>query len=203
MCYTKKLISILLSSICVCPFASAMRSSISMPENISKEMGESLQYDDHSPYNFERLCDRTITMAPTTPIDTIIRETSYICLSTFDMIKSILGNKSAPSNRFYIANISNYEFVLEKINYIISDIILSKSDSIKQFFTPSKETKSSLVDSIFTVSSVLKKYENKLYIELFATHSQKTQTRYFYDIMNEIWDGLWKISQLNSFRNSL
>lgn len=195
----KKFISIYLSSLILLPSVCAMKSSISMPENLCQYAHSEEEDIKSSPYELYRYCERVIAESPHTPIDKTINDTTYACAKAFKKILYALYD-DAPSDRFYIAILSNYMPVIEQINHLLFQVILSKSDSTKLFFTPSPETISNVDSCSWAVSTALKRYERIFCIELRTTFPKETTTKQLYDLMCDTWEGVWRISQLNSFR---
>lgn len=196
---TKKFISILASSLCLFSNVFAIRSSISMPEDMSSYAYSEEKDAKDSPYELVRMCDRIVIESPHVPIDKTIRDTTCACTKAYRRMANFLNNGDVPSDCFYVAGLSNYKEVIECINYIIFEIILTKSEQTKHDFTPSSETIINLNLAIWMTSAVIEKYEAIFHAELWRPFAPDSTTKQLDMLMNKTAEGLWRIAQFNSF----
>ena len=197
---TKKIICIYLSAITLLPGVGALKSSISMPENICHyDYSEEKDAKD-SPYELEKTSERIAREVQYTPLDKTIGDTEELCIQTFSKMYNFLCYQEVPSDCFYVAGLSNYEEILQHINYILFKIILEKSDNMKQFFTPSPRTRVNLDASLMTIEAVIERYESIFHVELSQTFMHETQAQKLHRLMLTTWEGMYRVFNLNSFK---
>ena len=197
----KKIISIYLSSLILLPSVCAIKRSISVPEDLCQS--DHIEVEDlrDSPYELYRDSERIIREYTHAPIEKTINDTACMCIKTFRRIRDLLCNRDLPSDYSYIAGLLNYVPIMRKIKYIVSDIILSENRNILLFSAPSPTTKSNINASTFIISSAVKKYEHIFWVELQTTFSEPSNAQQIYNLMYDIWEGIWTISQQHNFRD--
>ena len=196
----QKITCICLAAVSLLPSVGAMKSSISMPENMNLYDYREEKDPKDSPYYLWQTCDHIIREHPYTPLDKTIGDTTDLCFKIFTKMHDFLCYKEVPSDCFYVAGLSNYIEILGRINYILFNIILQTSDNMKQYFTPSPLTTVTLCKSITMVSAVIEQYEHIFHVELSESHSPRSKTKEIYQLICTTWEGLHRISNLNSFR---
>lgn len=206
MKFIKKLIPILLSSICFCPNICAMKSSVSMPENLYKyacddASAEEIKEFDTSLYNLYKRCQHITITASDTPAEILIKDTAYICAVTFEKISDLLRSKDGLNKRYYASCLTNYVPLIEKLNYILFDIIPYKIETTDPCFPTSEETKRNVLAASSIVPITLKKYRDIFDKELRATFLEATQIQQMYVLLCETYEGVSYISGLSIFRN--
>lgn len=203
MNFTKKLISICLSAICFCPNICAMKSSVSMPENLyryARDEREKPKITDYSLYGLYKSLNRIIINSPDTPTETIIKDTSYVCSVIFSGIYDLLSNRDVPNRYYYVSCLLNYIPLINDLNYILNDIVPDKVETSDPCFPASDEAKRILHTADSAVSLVMTRYMSIFEYELNAAFLESTQVQKIYDLLCDTHEGVSYISGITSFR---
>ncbi len=198
MNFTKKLVSICLSSICFCPDICAMKSSISTSEGLYRcsristgdEDKDELKNIDTSPYSLEKQCNRIIVGAEYTSTNTIIINTMRLCAITFERISGILCSSVGLSKRYCTSCLLNYAPLIERLNYILLDIIQHKLKASGPYYPIYGATKRNIIIANSAVSFALEQYRNIFGQELKAVFLEPTQAQQLYDLFRDTQEGI-------------
>lgn len=196
MNFTKKLISICLSSICFYPDICAMKSSIPKSEclyrcsRISTSDEDEQKSIDTSPYSLGKQCDRIIIGAEYTSINTIIVNTMRLCAITFERISGILCSSVGLSKRYCTSCLLNYAPIIERLNYILLYIIQRKIKASDPHYPVYAATKRNIITANSAVSFALEQYRNIFGQELKAVFLEPTQAQQLYDLFRDTQEGI-------------
>ncbi len=202
---TKKLISILLSSIFLCPNICAMKSSVSMPEGLCQHgrddiSAEEMKEVDTSLYSLYKRCQHIIVTASDTHTTAIINNVAYICAITFGKISDLLRSKDGLNKRYYASCLKNYVPLIEGLNHVLLDIIPYKTKATDPCFPASDETKENVRAAERNASLAIAKYGDIFSLEISATFLEPTPVQQMYDLLCDTNKGISYVAGLSSLR---
>ena len=145
---------------------------------------------DTSPYSLGKQCNRIIIGAEYTSINTIIVNTMRLCAITFERISGILRSSVGLSKRYCTSCLLHYAPVIERLNYILLDVIQCKIKSSDPHYPVYASTKRNIIIANSAVSLALKQYRNIFGQELNAVFLEPTQAQQLYDLFRNTQEGI-------------